>query len=232
MDINHVCPIKHTFSVYITSKIAFFNISLQVHTELIQQKAKDMNTEVLPAEQITHPTSRELFAGFMKLGLMGFGGVLPLAHQMVVEDQKWLNTEEFTHLLGVCQILPGGNIINMAVAIGYEFQGVKGAISAVLGLIFAPTVIVILLYQLYSQFQSIPVIQHMIQGLAAAAAGLLFAMGLKMLKPILKSYLTIFTIALTIVFMLIVKIPLALTLLILVSINVAVLSLKKRGKNA
>ena len=71
-----------------------------------------------------------------------------------------------------------------------------------------------------------------ITGLAAAAAGLLFAMGLKMLKPILKSYLTIFTIALTIVFMLIVKIPLALTLLILVSINVAVLSLKKRGKNA
>ena len=109
-----------------------------------------MNTEVLPAEQITHPTSRELFAGFMKLGLMGFGGVLPLAQQMVVEDQKWLNTEEFTHLLGVCQILPGGNIINMAVAIGYEFQGVKGAISAVLGLIFVPTVIVILLYQLYS----------------------------------------------------------------------------------
>lgn len=189
-----------------------------------------MNTEVLPAEQITHPTSRELFAGFMKLGLMGFGGVLPLAHQMVVEEQKWLNTEEFTHLLGVCQILPGGNIINMAVAIGYDFQGVKGAISAVLGLIFAPTVIVILLYQLYSQFQSIAVIQHMIQGLAAA--GLLFAMGLKMLKPILKSYLTIFTIALTIVFMLIIKIPLALTLLILVSINVAVLSLNKRGKNA
>ena len=120
----------------------------------------------------------------------------------------------------------------MAVAIGYEFQRVKGAISAVLGLIFAPTVIVILLYQLYAQFQNIPVIQHMIQGLAAAAAGLLFAMGLKMLNPILKSYLTIFTIALTIVFMLIVKIPLALTLLILVSINVAVLSLKKRGKNA
>ncbi len=77
------------------------------------------------------------------------------------------------HALIGCRarILPGGNIINMAVAIGYEFQGAKGAISAVLGSIFAPTVIVILLYQLYSQFQSIPVIQHMIQGLAAAAAG-------------------------------------------------------------
>ena len=190
-----------------------------------------MNTEVIPVEHISRPTSWELSLGFMKLGLMGFGGVLPLAHQMVVEDQKWLNTEEFTHLLGVCQILPGGNIINMAVAIGYEFQGVKGAISAVIGLISAPTLIVILLYELYAQFQSIAVIQHMIQGLAAAAAGLLFAMGLKMLKPILKSYLTLFTIGLTLVFMLLIKIPLALTLLILVGINVAVLSMKKRGKN-
>ena len=145
-----------------------------------------MNTEVIPIEHITHPSNKELFSGFMKLGLMGFGGVLPLAHQLVVEDRKWLDEDSFTNLLGVCQLLPGGNIINMAVAIGYQFQGTKGAISAVFGLIFAPTIIVILLYELYSQFQNIPVIKHMIEGLAAAAAGLLFSMGLKMLRPILK----------------------------------------------
>ncbi|CAM4115441.1 chromate transporter [Acinetobacter pragensis] len=191
-----------------------------------------MTTEVLPFERVIHPTSKELFTGFMKLGLMGFGGVLPLAHRMIAEEQKWLSTEEFTHLLGVCQILPGGNIINMAVAIGYEFQGVKGAFSAVIGLISAPTAIVILLYELYAQFQSIPAIKHMIEGLAAAAAGLLFAMGLKMLRPILKSYLTYFTIMMTVIFMLIVKIPLVLTLLILVTINMTVLSLNKGGKNA
>ena len=34
---------------------------------------------------------------FTQLSILAFGGVLPLAHQMVVEDQKWLNTEEFTH---------------------------------------------------------------------------------------------------------------------------------------
>ena len=191
-----------------------------------------MTTEALPFERVIHPTSKELFTGFMKLGLMGFGGVLPLAHRMIAEEQKWLSTEEFTHLLGVCQILPGGNIINMAVAIGYEFQGVKGAFSAVIGLISAPTAIVILLYELYAQFQSIPAIKHIIEGVASAAAGLLFAMGLKMLRPILKSYLTYFTIMMTVIFMLIVKIPLVLTLLILVTINMAVLSLNKGGKNA
>lgn len=191
-----------------------------------------MNTEVIPFVQEIHPNNRELFTGFMKLGLIGFGGALPLAHQMIVENRKWLSNEDFTDLLGICQILPGGNIINMAVAIGYKFHGLKGSISSVLGLIFAPTVIVILLYELYAQFQNIPTIKHMIEGLAAAAAGLLFAMGLKMLKPIIKSYLTAFTIFMIFIFMLVIKIPLALTLIILMTINMLVISVNKGAKNS
>ncbi len=191
-----------------------------------------MNTKAIPMEQQAEtPNCKALFLRFMKLGLMGFGGVLPLAHRLIVEDQKWLTSAQFTDLLGVCQILPGGNIVNMAVAIGYDFSGVKGAMSAVFGLMLAPTIIVISIYQLYAQFQYIPLVQHMIQGLAAAAAGLLFATGFKMLKPLMKSKLTYFTIILTIIFMLFIKLPLALTLLILVAINIAVLSIKQRRMN-
>ena len=61
-----------------------------------------MNTEAIPMEQsMTTPNCKALFLGFMKLGLMGFGGVLPLAHRLIVEDQKWLTSEKFTDLLGV-----------------------------------------------------------------------------------------------------------------------------------
>lgn len=191
-----------------------------------------MNTKAMPLEQhLEAPNCKILFLGFSKLGLMGFGGVLPLAQRLIVEDQKWLTADQFTDLLGVCQILPGGNIVNMAVAIGYDFAGLKGAISAVFGLMLAPTMIVISLYQLYAQFQEIPLVQHMIQGLAAAAAGLLFATGFKMLKPMMKSKLTYFTILLTIIFMLLIKLPLALTLLILVTINMLVLTFKQGQMN-
>lgn len=191
-----------------------------------------MNTKAMPLEQhLEAPNCKTLFLGFSKLGLMGFGGVLPLAQRLIVEDQKWLTADQFTDLLGVCQILPGGNIVNMAVAIGYDFAGLKGAISAVFGLMLAPTMIVISLYQLYAQFQEIPLVQHMIQGLAAAAAGLLFATGFKMLKPMMKSKLTYFTILLTIIFMLLIKLPLALTLLILVAINMLVLTFKQGQMN-
>lgn len=192
-----------------------------------------MNAEIIPLESIEpmiHPNNKELFTGFMKLGLMGFGGVLPLARQMVVEDQKWLDSAQFTNLLGVCQLLPGGNIINMAVAIGYQFQGIKGAFSAVFGLILAPTVIVVMLYELYAQFQTIPLIKHMIEGLAAAAAGLLFAMGFKMLMPIIKNPLTLISIVLTFVFMLIFKIPMLLTLVLLLTLNMLILTVQAKTK--
>ena len=192
-----------------------------------------MNTDAIPMQQnLVVPNCKTLFLGFMKLGLMGFGGVLPLARHMIVEEQKWLSSDKFTDLLGVCQILPGGNIVNMAVAIGYDFAGAKGAFSAVFGLMLAPTVIVISLYQIYVNFQEIQLVQHMIHGLAAAAAGLLFATGFKMLKPLMKKKLTYFTILLTIIFMLLIKLPLALTLLILVTINMSVLTFKRRSEQA
>ena len=66
-----------------------------------------------PIETRTTPTVAELFTAFLALGLIGFGGVLPLARRMVVEQRRWLNPAEFTDLLGLCQFLPGGNIIKL-----------------------------------------------------------------------------------------------------------------------
>jgi chromate transporter len=138
-----------------------------------------MSTQVSlasPIETRTTPTVAELFTAFLALGLIGFGGVLPLARRMVVEQRRWLNAAEFTDLLGLCQFLPGGNIINMSVAIGLKFRGVAGAFAAILGLIAAPSAIVIALGVVYDRLQDDPQIHHLFAGLAAAAAGLMVAM--------------------------------------------------------
>ncbi len=141
-------------------------------------------TATLPQRE--SPTVAALFIGFFNLGLMGFGGVLPLARRMVVEDRRWMTGDEFTELLGLCQFLPGGNIINMSVAIGSKFHGAIGAFSALLGLIVAPTAIVIGLGVIYDQFSSDPRVEHMFAGLAAAAAGLLLSMAIKIVWPLRK----------------------------------------------
>ena len=131
-----------------------------------------MNHVEIAVQKESVPTCTELFLGFLTLGLIGFGGVLPLARKVVVEQRQWLSPEKFTELLGLCQFLPGGNIINLSVAIGMEFRGVRGAVSSLIGLILAPTIIVVLLHYVYEQFQDNLMVKHLFEGLAAAAAGL------------------------------------------------------------
>ena len=107
-----------------------------------------------------------------------------MARRMVVEERRWLTGPEFTDLLGLCQFLPGGNIINMAVAIGMKFRGAAGELAALVGLIAAPTVVVIGLGVIYDQFAGNPRVQHLFAGLAAAAAGMLVALAAKIVLPL------------------------------------------------
>lgn len=140
--------------------------------------------EAAAAAPTPAPTVGELFRGFLMLGLMGFGGVLPLSRHMIVEERRWLTGREFTELLGLCQFLPGGNVINVAAALGLHFRGIPGAIAALAGLIAAPTAIVVVLGAVYSRYQSDPHVLHMFAGLAAAAAGLLVSMAVKIAWPL------------------------------------------------
>jgi chromate transporter len=137
------------------------------------------------------PTTFGLFRGFLVLGLSGFGGVLPLARHMVVEQRRWLSGAEFTELLSLCQFLPGGNIINLSVAIGLHFRGIPGAAAAIFGLIAAPTAIVLVLGVIYGRFSHEPHVVHMFAGLAAAAAGLLISMAVRLVWPLRRAPLSI-----------------------------------------
>jgi len=71
-------------------------------------------------------TPLQLFIGFSRIGLSGFGGVLPWARRTIVEEEQWLNSEEFSAMLGICQIVPGPNVTNLAVCVGSRFCGVTG----------------------------------------------------------------------------------------------------------
>ena len=115
---------------------------------------------------VAPPTVGALFRGFLALGLMGFGGVLPLARRMLVEERRWLGAGEFADLLGLCQFLPGGNVINLSVAVGLRFRGVPGALAALAGLLAAPSVVVVLLGTVYDRFAEDPAVRHAFAGLA------------------------------------------------------------------
>ncbi len=132
----------------------------------------------------------ELFWGFLFVGLRGFGGVLPWARQMIIEERHWLTDEEFIELYSLCNLLPGPNIVNVSVALGARFQGLSGSIAAFTGLMTMPLVIVLSLGALYERYQSLPALGPLLHNLSAAAAGLVLATGLKMARPHLRKPLS------------------------------------------
>jgi chromate transporter len=175
-----------------------------------------------PSQNNHHPDVRELFVGFLGLGMTAFGGALPLAHRMVVEQRRWASDAEFTELLGLCQFLPGGNIINLSVALGMRFRGIKGALAALCGLIAVPTAVVVLLSILYQHYQSDPHIKHLFAGLSAAAAGLLIRMTIKLALPISRTPVKLALAVACFVTIALLRVPLLWAMLIMTPVSIAV----------
>jgi chromate transporter len=165
------------------------------------------------------PTTRELFAGFFTIGLTGFGGVLPLAHRMMVLQRRWLSEAEFAEVLGLGQLLPGPNIVNVAVAVGARFHGARGSLVAVGGLLLAPMIIILLLGMLYGQYRHVPLVQQVIQGLASAAAGLVMAMCLRMMVNLERRSWSVMVLLLTFVGIAILHLPLLWVLLLMLPLT-------------
>ena len=140
-----------------------------------------------PAATTAPRSPAELLVAFNALALKGFGGVLPVAQHELVDMRGWLTREQFVETLSVGQVLPGPNIVNVALMIGDRFFGWRGALAALGGLLLAPLAIVLALAVLYARFGSEPVVAGAIRGMGAVAAGLVFAMGLKLAPTLRKS---------------------------------------------
>jgi chromate transporter len=140
---------------------------------------------------------------------------------MLVEERRWLNDEEFTDVLSLCQLLPGPNIVNIAVCVGARYHGARGALAAFAGLMAAPFVIVLALGALYTQYGHLPAVSALFRGVSAAAAGLVVAMGLKMAASRrLRSAMALFAVA-TFAGIALVRLPLVVVLLAVAPLGVA-----------
>lgn len=128
----------------------------------------------------------QLFISFAIISLQGFGGVLPWVRRSVVDKHGWLEPNEFNTLLGLCQLMPGPNVVNLSVCIGYKLRGLSGAITSVLGLTVPPMILIMICAYLYQAHSSLPAISGVLAGISAVGIGLIAATGIKMLKEVFK----------------------------------------------
>lgn len=169
-----------------------------------------------------------LFWGFTRISLVGFGGVMAWARRALVEERGWLTSQEFTSLFGLSQLIPGPTITNLSVCVGARFQGATGAIVSLLGLIAAPFLLVLAIASLYSRYAAHPAVQAMLRGIAAVAAGLILAMGVRMGRDLGRSLPSWSFTLLILAGVLLLHLPLALLMLALAPASMLVAAWQKR----
>ncbi|ACB95155.1 chromate transporter [Beijerinckia indica] len=143
-----------------------------------------MNLQTLAMEP--PPSRRALFLAFLKIGLLGFGGVAAWVRRIVVEERQWLNDRDFAELLGFASVLPGANTVNIAILLGDRYRGLSGVFAALSGLLAAPLLIMLLLAVIYDHFSTLPAVNNAMAGAAAATAGLIIGTAIKVLRSIWK----------------------------------------------
>lgn len=143
------------------------------------------------------------------MGTSGFGGVLPWARRVLVERRAWMTPADFNELLSIGQMLPGPNIVNLAVFFGVRCHGVIGGLLALTGLILMPLVIVFGLILLYDAFGELTLVQNAFRGISPAAAGLIVAMAIQMAQSGFDRWSAAIIAALVFVGMTVLQLPLA-----------------------
>ncbi len=178
--------------------------------------------DIVPTPSVAAPPSvAAIFGGFFSVGIIGFGGVLPLARRMIVEERRWMSGAEFTDMLALCQFLPGGNVINLSAAVGLRFRGWRGALAGLAGLMCAPCAVVIALGLFYARFEGEPAVRHGFAGLAAAAGGLIVAMALKVALPLRRDLPAAGLAALTLVAIAVLRVPMLATMAVMAPLGIA-----------
>jgi len=140
---------------------------------------------VVPAPRtavVARPPERlsELFVGFLSIGARAFGGVLPWAHRVLVEERRWLTSEDFAEVLALCQFLPGPNVGNLSVVLGRRWFGFRGAIAGFLGLMALPFVWVLALAMLYADWSAQASVRAVVAGVGIAGGGLFIGTAIKL----------------------------------------------------
>ena len=119
-----------------------------------------------------------IFRVFFMIGATSFGGGLTAwIHRETVLKRGWLNDQQFLSGLALGQVLPGANVTNLAVYIGQLLRGPLGAAIAVGAVLTGPFFLCIGMSVIYDDAIRIPGFHAAMDGIAAAAVGMILRLG-------------------------------------------------------
>lgn len=128
-----------------------------------------------------------LFKSMFILSACTFGGgfvIVSLMKKKFVEELQWLEEDEMLDVTAITQSAPGPLMTNAAVIVGYRTAGIVGALTAILGSIFPPMIIISVISVFYEQFRTNPYIATALQVMRAGVAAVIFDVVWKLAKNV------------------------------------------------
>jgi chromate transporter len=124
-----------------------------------------------------------IFVAFFRLGVVSFGGgTAGWLYREIVERRRWINDIDFLSGAALGRLMPGSGGVNLTVQVGQHLHGGFGTLVAVLGLLSGPLAIILALAAGYTRIDQSMTLHAVFDGVAAAAIGLTFATGLKLVQ--------------------------------------------------
>src|SRR5215813_12315133 len=169
-----------------------------------------------------------LFTAFLAVSLYGVGGGgVVWARRIAVEKHRWLTDSEFADIVSLCQFMPGPNIAGIAVCIGAKMRGTIGTVAAVSGFLVISWAIGLSVGLLLLQYVHLLVVRNILGGIAATAAGLLIATGIRLLMPHRRRPAVLLFAGLAFGLITFAKLALLAVLFVLVPLSIAIAGIEK-----
>lgn len=131
-----------------------------------------------------------LFKSMFVLSACTFGGgfvIVSLMKKKFVEELKWMEEEEMLDVTAIIQSAPGPLPVNASVIIGYRMAGVIGSLTAILGTILPPMIIISIISLFYDQFRTNRYVAIALQVMRAGVAAVIFDVVINLAKNVCKT---------------------------------------------
>ena len=118
----------------------------------------------------------KLFLNTLYISAFTFGGgfvIITFMKTKFVDEMHWIDEEEMLDLAALAQSSPGAIAVNAAILVGWRVAGFIGMLTAVLGTIIPPMVILTVISFFYHAFITNIYVAAMLKGMQAGVAAVI-----------------------------------------------------------
>ncbi len=150
-----------------------------------------MNTPgVALADKDVQPKLREFLLYFLRLGSYGFGGPIALAAYMqknLVEERKWVSSQDYVEGLSFAQLSPGPLAAQLAMYLGWVQAGNTGAALTGVAFVLPSLLMVMGIAAVYLHYGKLAWIQGAFYGVGAAVIAIIARSVYKLVRSAVKN---------------------------------------------